>query len=144
MDDCDLWEGYRYPKGYGRLYIAKVDSRDMNMFTHRLVWMQDNGHTDLCILHSCDTPSCINIEHLRAGTYQENVDDREERGRNYNSLKTHCSQGHEFTPENTYNAPPNNHRNGRRKCRTCHRIRILARYHRMKETTTNRREQWIK
>jgi hypothetical protein len=35
----------------------------------------------LHILHSCDTPSCVNPAHLRAGTVKENMADREARGR---------------------------------------------------------------
>lgn len=33
------------------------------------------------VRHSCDNPGCINIDHLLLGTQQDNVDDRETRGR---------------------------------------------------------------
>jgi hypothetical protein len=131
MDDCDLWEGFRVGAGYGRLYITRVDRRRIYMLAHRLVWQQDNGHTDLHILHSCDTPSCINIEHLRVGTPQDNMDDREKRGSHRNSVKTHCSQGHEFTPENTYTSSIA--LNGWRTCKTCNRRTALAGYYRRKK-----------
>ncbi len=36
---------------------------------------------------------------------------------------THCTQGHEYTPENTYVQPGD----GRRRCRTCNRERSLTR-----------------
>lgn len=32
-------------------------------------------------LHSCDTPRCVNPDHLRAGTAQDNSDDMKERDR---------------------------------------------------------------
>ena len=43
-----------------------------------------------------------------------------------NALKTHCPQGHEYTPDNTkvYN--------GMRSCRQCYKERGLARYYRLK------------
>jgi hypothetical protein len=37
--------------------------------------------------------------------------------------KTHCPQGHEYTPENTYIKP-----NGGQRCRTCHRQKEAARW----------------
>ena len=36
---------------------------------------------DLCVLHSCDRPQCVNPAHLRMGTDKENVGDRVERER---------------------------------------------------------------
>ena len=34
------------------------------------------------ILHSCDNPSCVNPNHLRVGTWGENMQDRSDRMRN--------------------------------------------------------------
>ena len=125
MTDCDLWEGTCYSNGYGYLHIAYVDRKRHRVSTHRLVWMQDNGQTDLQILHSCDTPNCINIDHLRAGTQQDNMDDKMKRGRNFESNKTHCNHGHEFTAENTQWTAPT-----KRSCRTCNRRRARETYFR--------------
>jgi hypothetical protein len=36
---------------------------------------------DLQVLHSCDNRVCININHLRLGTPQDNMDDKMRRGR---------------------------------------------------------------
>lgn len=45
----------------------------------------------------------------------EHLDSR--RGQGYGRLKTHCAEGHQFTPENTYLDPDTGYRN----CRACRR-----------------------
>ena len=58
--------------------------------------------------HTCDTPNCIEPEHLYEGTNRQNVQDMIRRGRHVSgwgltkSRNTHCPKGHEFTAENTY------------------------------------------
>ncbi|WP_341258240.1 NUMOD4 motif-containing HNH endonuclease [Gordonia malaquae] len=57
------------------------------------------------------------LQNLRWDTRKENAADRVRAGRavGWNSKKTQCKRGHEFTPENTYEPP-----GGReRQCRTC-------------------------
>lgn len=55
-------------------------------------------------------------ENLCWGTKAENQADIKRHGRNHELNKTHCRNGHEYTPENTYRAPnsPN-----KRHCRKC-------------------------
>ena len=112
--DCDIWTGGKDGKGYGAIYVG-----GKTMLAHRIVWIQENGHTDQIILHSCDTPACVNIEHLRPGTHLENARDRDGRSRNGNKNKTHCKQGHPFDEANTYIK-----KTGARGCRTCHRTQV--------------------
>ena len=114
LTPCEEWGGVIDPDGYGRIHIDRVDGKAKAMFTHRLIWLQHHGHTDLNILHDCDNPPCINMAHLRAGTNQDNVDDKMKRGRHDNSKKTHCKRGHEFNETNTYKR-----KDGRRLCKTC-------------------------
>lgn len=50
---------------------------------------------------------------LYYGTWSDNNLDTVRHGRHWNSLKTHCRNGHPYSPENTIQEP------GRRTCRTC-------------------------
>ena len=44
---------------------------------HRMAYnfIKDTITKNLWVLHRCDNPSCINIDHLFLGTYQDNIDD---------------------------------------------------------------------
>lgn len=80
-DACWPWTGMRDPKGYGRGY-AIDGSRGRTMAAHRAIYAAVHGEISegLYILHSCDNPPCCNPAHLRAGTPQENMDDRHRSG----------------------------------------------------------------
>jgi len=60
-------------------------------------------------------------ENLQWGTHAENLRDVSRYGVYYQVARTHCPQGHEYSPENTYS-----HRK-HRNCRTCSRA-SAARY----------------
>ncbi len=53
---------------------------------HRVVWAAHNGPIPkgMVIRHSCDTPACVEIDHLLIGTQADNIRDMFERGRNAN------------------------------------------------------------
>ena len=113
MNACQNWTGSLTPDGYGR--IGKG-------LAHRIAYAASNGPIPqgMTVDHLCFNPACVNPEHLRLLTNQENA-------RNQRSAsKTHCSSGHELTPENTYSRRPKPH-GGRRDCRACGRDRA-ARY----------------
>jgi hypothetical protein len=75
--DCWNWTGAK-SSGYGDFYIG-----GRGLLAHRVAWTMENGEipTGLLVLHRCDNPSCVNPEHLFAGTYQDNADDMVSKGR---------------------------------------------------------------
>lgn len=71
---CWLWgAATRDKKGYG---VLKVKGK--MQFAHRLNYQIHKGEIPkgLFVCHRCDTPTCINPEHLFLGTTQENTQDR--------------------------------------------------------------------
>jgi hypothetical protein len=81
-EGCWLWTGAKNALGYGKLHIKK-DGKDRAIDAHRFSWMCANGPIPegLFVLHSCDTPSCVNPAHLSVGTAADNARDMVTRGR---------------------------------------------------------------
>lgn len=75
---CLEWTGALGTDGYGRIQIAR-----RKWSVHRLAWMLHRGHIPdgLCVMHTCDNPRCVSINHLRLGTHLENMMDRDAKGR---------------------------------------------------------------
>jgi hypothetical protein len=68
--------------------------------------------------HANDNPADNRLINLRWDTRSANQVDRVHNGNHYNSNKTHCIHGHEFTPENARIVTRANGRT-RRQCRAC-------------------------
>lgn len=75
---CLEYTGHCRPAGYGQIGVGRTP-----MDVHRASWILEHGEIpeNMLILHKCDNPPCFNIEHLYAGTHQDNVRDRVSRGR---------------------------------------------------------------
>jgi len=78
--DCWPWSGCKAPKGYGTLHDWRTRK---NIRAHRLAYRIANGSIPegMMICHTCDNPPCCNPKHLFAGTNQDNVNDRDRKGR---------------------------------------------------------------
>ena len=89
---CWLWRGAKRSKGYGAFVYARggevVQGR-----AHRYSWEIHNGEIpiDMCVLHKCDVPACVNPAHLWLGTKAENNLDMARKGRRV-SGGTHCGK----------------------------------------------------
>lgn len=78
MSDCIEWGGFRNRGGYGRRYW-----RGKQWLTHRITWTEAHGPIPegMDVLHKCDNPACMNIEHLYLGNDKDNARDRDSRNR---------------------------------------------------------------
>lgn len=128
--DCWLWTGTLNWKGYGRFWaFGKTQG------VHRVVYRLANPGRDITgvqIDHTCHNadPSCpadrtcvhrrcVNPDHLEAVDNWTNTRRSQNfmarRGSEVVDPPTHCSNGHEYTEENTYRWK------SVRRCRTCQR-----------------------
>lgn len=75
---CWLWLKAKHPDGYGSITYKKKPTK-----AHRVSYLEFIGPIPdgFFVLHSCDTPSCINPNHLRIGTASDNMKDMVKRGR---------------------------------------------------------------
>ncbi len=115
-ESCWIWKGSKTNGGYGTFYTGKT------ILTHRYSYEMFNGKIPegLQIDHLCRNRICCNPEHLEVVTPLENSRRGLSglHGNYHNTYKTQCTNGHEFSPENTYTRP-----NGKRNCRVCARTR---------------------
>ena len=83
-DDCWPWPAARNPKGYGQF-----GSRGRYVLAHRIAYAAVHGEIPEghMVLHSCDSPSCCNPAHLRAGSALDNARDCVARGRQCRGAK---------------------------------------------------------
>jgi len=88
-DDCWNWIRGRFSSGYGQFSANTYEGRKV-MRSHRFVYEITYGKIlgGMQINHKCDNKLCCNPKHLYIGTQQDNVDDREYRGRSGKSKLT--------------------------------------------------------
>lgn len=81
VGSCWLWTGINTDR-YGKLKIS-----GKMVLAHRYSYELHFGTIPdgLFVLHKCDTPACVNPDHLFLGTKQDNAADREQKGRGRDS-----------------------------------------------------------
>lgn len=77
-DGCWLWKAACTGNGYGAFKI-----RGRQWAAHQVSYLLHHGQIadGLWVLHSCDTPRCVNPDHLSLGTPAQNSQERDGRGR---------------------------------------------------------------
>lgn len=140
---CWPWLG-GVQRGYGAFYFRDVSGKKFAARPHRLAYeltfgeLPTRADSGIEIDHLCHDPEickrgdhcmhrrCCNPYHLRLSNSAANG--APDRMVYWQTLKTHCPQGHEYSSTNTGIRP-----NGHRYCRACSRNRMRAR-------NANRRE----
>lgn len=109
-ETCWLWTGPMYPADRGE--YGKAGGTTAHRHIYKL--LVGPVATGLELDHLCRKTRCVNPDHLEPVTRAENM------RRRYLTY-TECTNGHEYTPANTYIRP-----DGHRDCRTCIRTRVAA------------------
>jgi len=88
-NDCWHWTGRFDEDGYGKINYAKKTKR-----THRLSYELHVGPIPekLLVLHKCHDRKCVNPDHLKIGTNDENMSDMVEAGRSVRGSATHSAK----------------------------------------------------
>lgn len=77
-ESCWLFTRGTDQDGYGYMSSVLAGTRK----AHRLAaWLAGDDIEDKVVLHLCDTPSCVNPDHLYTGTHEENEADKDSKSR---------------------------------------------------------------
>lgn len=86
---CIIYDGYIGKNGYGFDYNPETKK---TILAHRYAFKLANGYLPKVVMHTCDNPSCVNPEHLIAGTQSDNIKDCYAKGRAVNNGKLNKDQ----------------------------------------------------
>ena len=116
---CWQWQG-AVSSHYGTIKASQtLDGGRRTLLVHRLSYEIHKGPIPegLQIDHLCHNKLCINVEHLEAVTSQVNCMRKLNKDNQYVN-RAHCSQGHEYSWDNTSYT-----KSGSRVCLSCQRAR---------------------
>lgn len=118
---CWLWIGKTASDGYGRFSITQAGNQRLETVAHRFGYQIHRGPIPegLVLDHLCRVRNCVNPWHLEPVTIGENVMRGETLPASYRG-RTHCKNGHAYTPTNTRIIQQRNG-NPTRQCRACDR-----------------------
>lgn len=113
---------------------------------HRLAFLLLRGSLPdgRWVCHHCDNPTCVNPDHLYAGTPTENNRDTVRRGRRA-PPKTHCKRGHPLSGDNVLPAYSSAGVISGRRCKICTLMlnaQSQARHGRKWRDKVNSRAKW--
>jgi hypothetical protein len=81
---CIIYDGHVGNAGYGLDYDPDTKK---TIGAHRLAFKRAYGYLPKIVMHTCDTPTCVNPEHLVGGTQSDNIKDCVRKGRLVNNNK---------------------------------------------------------
>ncbi|HEY8309405.1 MAG TPA: HNH endonuclease signature motif containing protein [Gemmatimonadaceae bacterium] len=132
-DGCWQWTGSFFSNGYAYFHTGTRQSRKANL-GHKIAYEHFVGPVpnglQLDHVATCRHRWCVNPAHVETVTRKVNM----QRAVPFNHFgvydrvkPTHCPQGHEYTPENTYM-----YANGNYYCKECNRAASRLTYHKKK------------
>lgn len=77
---CLEWQASCFTSGYGQF-----SHKDRNVRAHRFAYELEHGPIPegMHVLHHCDNPKCVNVDHLFLGTNADNMQDKVKKGRQH-------------------------------------------------------------
>lgn len=128
MSGCWLWTAAASEHGYGKIGLGGRAAGEAK--AHRVSWILYRGEIaeGLDVCHKCDTPACVNPDHLFLGDHKANMEDMCAKGRHPNSKKTHCRRGHSLSGDNLAYTTA-----GSRQCVICNKASKIRHYKRNKQ-----------
>jgi hypothetical protein len=87
---CWHWTAAVQGKGYGSFWSSRSRRQ---VLAHRMAFAIAHGGVDggTVVMHTCDNPSCVRPDHLRAGSQLDNMQDKMTKGRQrYSKLPAEC------------------------------------------------------